>query len=209
VAHTHSWWDKLRLWFMPTGWRPTDLIGPNDLAAERCSATPWQEQQKVPQRPLPGHDRDTSSSQVVLGLAYMYLTINMALAALSPVDRDRPLGRPVLAMITSWGGILLQRPVLGARLGDLPPALHGRHRGVRPCTAPASLRWTGWHHQLWRPPWPQGLSMLYASYHIRRATAQRVASRSSRRSSTSRFTTSTASFTHFVSPNAGTTSGAT
>mgnify|MGYP006898375837 CR=1 FL=1 len=38
---------------------------------------------------------------------------------------------------------------------------------------------------------------------------QRVASRSSRRSSTSRFTTSTASFTHFVSPNAGTTSGAT
>ncbi|MEM7367897.1 MAG: sterol desaturase family protein [Bacteroidota bacterium] len=22
---THSWWDKLRLWFMPTGWRPADV----------------------------------------------------------------------------------------------------------------------------------------------------------------------------------------
>ena len=22
---TKSWWDKLRLWFMPTGWRPTDV----------------------------------------------------------------------------------------------------------------------------------------------------------------------------------------
>ncbi len=23
--HTRSWWDKLRLWFMPTGWRPADV----------------------------------------------------------------------------------------------------------------------------------------------------------------------------------------
>ena len=23
--HTHSWWDKIRLWFMPTGWRPEDV----------------------------------------------------------------------------------------------------------------------------------------------------------------------------------------
>lgn len=23
---THSWWDKLRLWFMPTGWRPEDVL---------------------------------------------------------------------------------------------------------------------------------------------------------------------------------------
>lgn len=23
--HTKSWWDKLRLWFMPTGWRPADV----------------------------------------------------------------------------------------------------------------------------------------------------------------------------------------
>jgi len=23
--HTRNWWDKLRLWFMPTGWRPTDV----------------------------------------------------------------------------------------------------------------------------------------------------------------------------------------
>ncbi|MCB0630989.1 MAG: sterol desaturase family protein, partial [Lewinella sp.] len=23
--YTHSWWDKLRLWFMPTGWRPEDV----------------------------------------------------------------------------------------------------------------------------------------------------------------------------------------
>ncbi|GJM31629.1 MAG: sterol desaturase [Saprospiraceae bacterium] len=23
---TQKWWDKLRIWFMPTGWRPTDVI---------------------------------------------------------------------------------------------------------------------------------------------------------------------------------------
>ena len=23
--HTQKWWDKLRIWFMPTGWRPTDV----------------------------------------------------------------------------------------------------------------------------------------------------------------------------------------
>ncbi len=23
--HTRSWWDKVRLWFMPTGWRPKDV----------------------------------------------------------------------------------------------------------------------------------------------------------------------------------------
>ena len=23
--HTQSWWDKLRIWFMPTGWRPEDV----------------------------------------------------------------------------------------------------------------------------------------------------------------------------------------
>ena len=23
--HAHNWWDKLRLWFMPTGWRPADV----------------------------------------------------------------------------------------------------------------------------------------------------------------------------------------
>jgi alkylglycerol monooxygenase len=22
---THSWWDRLRIWFMPTGWRPADV----------------------------------------------------------------------------------------------------------------------------------------------------------------------------------------
>ncbi|WP_020536385.1 sterol desaturase family protein [Lewinella cohaerens] len=24
--HTRSWWDKARIWFMPTGWRPTDVL---------------------------------------------------------------------------------------------------------------------------------------------------------------------------------------
>ncbi|MCB0642141.1 MAG: hypothetical protein KDC44_10895, partial [Phaeodactylibacter sp.] len=23
---TRSWWDKLRIWFMPTGWRPKDVV---------------------------------------------------------------------------------------------------------------------------------------------------------------------------------------
>lgn len=24
--HTQSWWDKFRIWFMPTGWRPSDVL---------------------------------------------------------------------------------------------------------------------------------------------------------------------------------------
>lgn len=24
--HAQSWWDKLRIWFMPTGWRPADVV---------------------------------------------------------------------------------------------------------------------------------------------------------------------------------------
>ncbi len=24
---TQNWWDKLRIWFMPTGWRPSDVVG--------------------------------------------------------------------------------------------------------------------------------------------------------------------------------------
>jgi sterol desaturase/sphingolipid hydroxylase (fatty acid hydroxylase superfamily) len=25
AIHTRNWWDKIRLWFMPTGWRPADV----------------------------------------------------------------------------------------------------------------------------------------------------------------------------------------
>jgi len=37
AVHTKRWWDKLRLWFMPTGWRPADMearypIAKSDLA---------------------------------------------------------------------------------------------------------------------------------------------------------------------------------
>ena len=26
ALRTKSWWDKLRIWFMPTGWRPADVV---------------------------------------------------------------------------------------------------------------------------------------------------------------------------------------
>ncbi|MDT0608406.1 sterol desaturase family protein [Croceitalea rosinachiae] len=29
---TKSWWDKLRIWFMPTGWRPIDVVAKYPLA---------------------------------------------------------------------------------------------------------------------------------------------------------------------------------
>jgi sterol desaturase/sphingolipid hydroxylase (fatty acid hydroxylase superfamily) len=36
AVHASSWWDKLRIWFMPTGWRPADVAARYPLVkAER------------------------------------------------------------------------------------------------------------------------------------------------------------------------------
>ncbi|KNX75946.1 membrane protein [Pseudomonas sp. 250J] len=45
ARRTASWWDKLRIWFMPTGWRPADVAAAypqpkQDLAAFRKFAIP-------------------------------------------------------------------------------------------------------------------------------------------------------------------------
>ncbi|NIB40149.1 sterol desaturase family protein [Pseudomaricurvus alkylphenolicus] len=36
--HTRSWWDKLRIWFMPTGWRPADVVDAYPIASSDLQA---------------------------------------------------------------------------------------------------------------------------------------------------------------------------
>jgi hypothetical protein len=52
ARRAESWWDKLRIWFMPTGWRPADVaarypIDKPDLAAFRKFEVPLSRGQKL------------------------------------------------------------------------------------------------------------------------------------------------------------------
>jgi len=101
--HTRSWWDKLRIWFMPTGWRPADLR--SEAAPERIGYT-LAEQVKFRSEPFADMN-GYLLAQVVLGLGYMYVAINMQWP-LSALDR-LVLSVGLFAMIISWGGILQAR----------------------------------------------------------------------------------------------------
>lgn len=62
---TQSWWDKLRLWFMPTGWRPADVAEKYPISYYKTAA----EQIKY----------DTHPSLLLKGAAYFHLLINLLL----------------------------------------------------------------------------------------------------------------------------------
>jgi hypothetical protein len=103
-------------------------------------------------------------AQVLLGLGYMYVTINMAWP-LSAVDRV-VLSAGLFAMITAWGGLLQARswalPMEIFRLlymaGTLVYVLHRTDL----------LPWTSWLTVL--VAMASGVSMLYVSFQVRRAT---------------------------------------
>mgnify|MGYP001323537705 CR=1 FL=1 len=61
--HTHSYWDKIRIWFMPTGWRPEDIAI------------------KYPLKTLDDH-RDlkkytTQNSNLLLGWSFIQLSVSL------------------------------------------------------------------------------------------------------------------------------------
>jgi hypothetical protein len=100
-------------------------------------------------------------SQVALGLAYMYVAINMAWP-LSPLDRIM-LTFGLFAMITSWGGIMQAKrwavPLEVFRLlymaGSVVFVLH--RTGLLP--------WTSWLTIF--VAMVTGLSILYFSFQVR------------------------------------------
>ena len=73
---TRSWWDKLRIWFMPTGWRPADVAAQYPYANVLGGAAVY-EQVKYDPRPAPWVLGFAWSQFVVvqLGMTHLFLQI--------------------------------------------------------------------------------------------------------------------------------------
>jgi alkylglycerol monooxygenase len=95
--NTRSWWDKLRLWFMPLGWRPEDCRG---LARKRVNAETLVKYQLE----IPIATKRYLIGQVMIGLMLMFLIINMNWP-LSALERTG-LTAVLWLMITNWGAML-------------------------------------------------------------------------------------------------------
>jgi hypothetical protein len=155
--HTKSWWDKIRLWFMPTGWRPADVC--NEPPPEVIGYN-LEQQVKYRSEPFPNMT-GYLVAQVALGMGYMYVAINMAWP-LSALDRIM-LAFGLFAMITSWGGILQAKrwsvPLEIFRLiymaGSVVFVLH--RTGL--------LQWTSWLTVF--AALAAGVSILYFSFQVR------------------------------------------
>jgi len=94
------WWDKIRLWFMPLGWRPRGLP-PYDMS----KPIGYNKQQQVKYTSMQFKNaKPYLVLQVVLGLAFLFVTINMTFP-FTPIDR-LVMSTGIFGMIVSWGGIL-------------------------------------------------------------------------------------------------------
>ena len=97
---TQYLWDKLRIWFMPIGWRPRDLEP--HFKGGRIGYTKA-EQTKYVSDPMK-RSKNYLVSQIAVGLGVLFLTINLKL----PLEYWHRiiLSVNIFIMIMSWGGIL-------------------------------------------------------------------------------------------------------
>lgn len=103
AKNTPYLWDKIRIWFMPTGWRPRGIeTTPHDGRIGYSK----REQVKYQSKPLK-NSQGYLIVQLIIGLAYMAITINLAL----PFDfwHRFLLSSGIFMMIISWSGILESR----------------------------------------------------------------------------------------------------
>ncbi len=153
---TRSWWDKLRIWFMPTGWRPADLR--SEAGPERIGYT-LAEQVKFRTEPF-AKMTGYLLAQVALGLVYMYVAINMQWP-LSALDR-LVLSIGLFGMIISWGGILQARR--WAIPLEILRTLYMAGTVVFVLHRTALLPWTSWLTVF--VALAAGISITYFSYRI-------------------------------------------
>ena len=93
------WWDKIRIWFMPLGWRPR---GVGDGHIPRIGYT-LEEQVKFQSQPIPGSG-PYLNVQIIGGLTFMFFTINQGFPFSWP---ERLLmSAAIFVMIIAWGGLL-------------------------------------------------------------------------------------------------------
>jgi len=95
------WWDKIRLWFMPLGWRPRGLE-PYDYSNETVGYTK-KDQTKFYSKQFK-HSKNYLIVHVILGLLFLFVTINKTIP-ITGIDR-LVLSAGIFLMIISWGGIL-------------------------------------------------------------------------------------------------------
>ncbi len=93
-----SWWDKIRLWFMPLGWRPAG-VGEH-LAAKGYTLA---EQVKFQSTPFAGA-QGYLLLQIAGGLVFMFFTIQLKLP-FAWTER-LAMSAAIFTMILAWGGIL-------------------------------------------------------------------------------------------------------
>lgn len=111
ARRTGNWWDKLRIWFMPTGWRPADVAAADpqpkqDLARFRKFAIP------------------------LGGARQLYVTAQFAVyVALGSYLMDRAEQLSPAALVLGWVAMAFGLFVLGAALENRPWA--GRLELVR------------------------------------------------------------------------------
>lgn len=151
-------WDKIRLWFMPLGWRPRGL---EQMDKDKRIGYGLEEQVKYSSKQFKG-TKIYLISQLILGLGVMFITINMKF----PLDEwDRILLTGTLFfMIINWGGILM------ARAWAIPSEI------IRLLTMGGTLlyileknemmEWTGWPTIL--VGLAAGASILYVSFFFNR-----------------------------------------
>ncbi len=150
------WWDKIRLWFMPLGWRPRGLEtkkGPIGYTRK--------EQVKYHSKQFKGIS-PYIILQIALGLAYMMITINMSLG-LSSIDRII-MSAGLFMMIIAWGGLLqgkrwaLTLEVLRLLFMAASLVIIFNNTGIAP--------WTGWTTIL--TALLTGISIIYLSFYIKK-----------------------------------------
>ncbi len=105
ARHACSWWDKLRIWFMPTGWRP------GDVAARYPINKPELAQFRKFDVPL------SLTQQVYVGVQFSLYTLLGSYL----LSNGEMLLRP--ALVVGWAWVALGLFVLGATLENSPVAL--------------------------------------------------------------------------------------
>ena len=111
ARRTERWWDKVRIWFMPTGWRPADVAGKHPVNKPDLS----QFKKFEVALPLPQQVYIALQFAVYVGLGSYLLNLGEHLAP--------------QALLLGWGYMALGLFVLGAGLENRPWAL--RLEGVR------------------------------------------------------------------------------
>lgn len=99
--NTKSWWDKLRLWFMPLGWRPEDVRHLSWPGLQKCDEFNI----KKYQTPMYPYSKLYLTSHVLWGLLLMFVTISHK-TDLNTNQRILMSFLVLWPMITSWGALM-------------------------------------------------------------------------------------------------------